>query len=152
NYGSLSADQTRALGDAVFVEWDKQKVLTLLKSFAKEERVGWLTSKGLGVGGKSVLSREEAMWRASNNYATSISDSRFLSHVKTISSRDFLHDTAVECEETAYDCLTTQLDPLVSSICQQILSISGRKEECDQEVQLEAKREEEKELKVSRLS
>ncbi|KAH9031719.1 hypothetical protein EDB84DRAFT_1578728 [Lactarius hengduanensis] len=143
NYEGLSANQTRALGDAVFVEWDKQKVLTLLKSFAKEERSGWFSTKG-------VLSKEEAMWRASNNYATTISDSRFLSHLKTLSSRDFLHDTAVECEETAYDCLTKQLDPLVSSICQQIFSIPGREEECDQQVQLEAKREEEKELKVSR--
>ncbi|KAH9039451.1 hypothetical protein EDB83DRAFT_2411806, partial [Lactarius deliciosus] len=149
SYEGLSADQTRALGDAVLVGWDKQKVLTLLKSFARESG-NWF-AQGFaykGGEGKSVLSKEEAMWRASNNYAMTISDSRFLSHLKTISSRDVFHDTAVECEETAYDCFTTQLDSLVSKISQQILST--QKDECDGQVQREMKSEEEKELKVSR--
>ncbi|KAH9023376.1 hypothetical protein EDB85DRAFT_2184321 [Lactarius pseudohatsudake] len=156
NYGGLSASQTRALGDAVFVEWDKQKVLELLKSFEKEEQPGWFSvpvssSSVRGQGCKKAAVRlliEEAMWRSANNYAASISDSRFLSYVETVSASDFLHEIAVECEETAYDCLTTQLDPLVSVICQQILSI--RKKECDRQVEPEAKIEEEKELKVSR--
>ncbi|KAH9171607.1 hypothetical protein EDB89DRAFT_1906886 [Lactarius sanguifluus] len=150
NYGGLSADQTRALGDAVFVEWNKQKVLELLKSFAKEEQGGQFSAFGSVPWGskKAVLSKEEAMWRSANNYATSISDSRFLSHVKKISASDYLHDAAVECEETAYDCLTTQLDSLVSGISQQILSTQN--DECDRQVQREVKSEEEKELKVAR--
>ncbi len=146
NYEGLNASQTRSLGDAVLVGRDKQKTLGLLKSFAKGEKSGWFSVPWGGK--KPALSKEEAMWRAANNYAASISDSRFLSHVKRIPVSDFLHDAAVECEETAYDCLTTQLDSLVSGISQQILST--QKEECDRQVQRKVKSEEEKELKVSR--
>ncbi|KAI9450273.1 hypothetical protein BJY52DRAFT_1357697 [Lactarius psammicola] len=152
NYEGLSASQTRSLGDAVLVGRDKQKTLGLLRSFAKGEKGGWFSvpvSVSIPWGSKKpALSKEEAMWRAANNYATSISDSRFLSHVKRIPTSDFLHDAAIECEETAYDCLTTQLDSLVSGISQQILST--QREDCDRQVQREVKSEEEKELKVSR--
>jgi hypothetical protein len=70
-----------------------------------------------------VLPKVGAMWREAHNYATSISDLRFLSYLKTISVANFLHDAAVKCEETAYGCLTMQLDSLVPVISQQILSI-----------------------------
>ncbi|KAH8977868.1 hypothetical protein EDB86DRAFT_3091364 [Lactarius hatsudake] len=146
NYEGLSTSQTRSLGDAVLVGRDKQKTLGLLKSFAKEEQGGWFSVPGGNK--KSPLSKEEAMWRAANNYATSISDSRLLSHIKDIPASDYLHDAAVECEETAYDCLTTQLESLVSGISQQILSTQN--DECDRQVQQEVKSEAEKELKVSR--
>ncbi len=144
NHEGLNAHQTRSLGDAVLVDRDKQKALGLLKSFAKGGKGDWFSAWG----NKKVLSKEEAMWRTANNYAASISDSRFLSRVKKVPVGDFLHDAAVECEKTAYDCLTTQLDSLVSGISRQILSI--QKEECDKQVQREVKNEEEKELKVSR--
>ena len=134
------------MGDAVLVIRDKQKVLGLLKSFAKEERGNWFSVSWGGK--KAVLSKEEAMWRNAHNYATSITDSRFFAYLKTIPDAHFLHDAAVECEETAYECLTTQLDSLVSGISQQILSI--QKDGCDVQVQREVKSEEEKELKVSR--
>jgi hypothetical protein len=146
NYKGLNAKQTRSLGDAVLVGRDKQKALGVLKSFAKEEKSGWFSVSWGGK--KAVLSKEEAMWRNAHNYATSISDSRFLSYLKTVPDGDFLHDAAVECEETAYECLTTQLDSLVSGIGQQIISI--QKDGCDTQVQREVKSEEEKELKVSR--
>ncbi|KAH9029425.1 hypothetical protein EDB85DRAFT_1867188 [Lactarius pseudohatsudake] len=150
NYEGLSTSQTRSLGDAVLVGRDKQKTLGLLKSFAKGEKAGWFSvSVPVPWGSKkAVLSKEEAMWRSANNYATSISDSRFLSHIKKIPASDYSHDAAVECEETAYDCLTTQLESLVSGISQQILSTQN--DECDRQVQREVKSEEEKELKVSR--
>lgn len=146
NYKGLNAKQTRSLGDAVLVVRDKQKALGLLKSFTKEEKTGWFSVSWGGK--KTVLSKEEAMWRNAHNYATSITDSRFFSYLKAISDDSFLHDAAVECEETAYECLTTQLDSLVSGISQQILSI--QKDGCDMQVQREVKSEEEKELKVSR--
>jgi hypothetical protein len=145
NYKGLDTGQTRSLGDAVLHCQDKQKTLELLKGFAKEERSDW---GPVSWRGKKVLTKEEAMWRSGNNYATSISDSRFLAYLKTVPDGDFLHDAAVECEETAYECLTTQLDSLVSGIGQQILSI--QKDGCDTQVQREVKSEEEKELKVSR--
>ena len=147
NYKNLNAKQIRSLGDAVLINRDKKKTLELLKSFSKEERTGWF-SVILG-GKKALLSKEEAMWRNAHNYASSISDVRFLSYLKTIPATAFLHNAAVECEETAYHCLTTQLDSLVSGICQQIISI--QKDGCDVQLQREVKSEEEKELKVSRV-
>jgi hypothetical protein len=148
NYKGLNAKQTRSLGDAVLLNRDKQKTLGLLKSFSKEDnKGGWFS---VFTGGKStLLSKEEAMWRKALNYASSISDVRFISYLKTIPATHFLHNAAVECEGTAYHCLTTQLDSLVSGISQQILSI--QKDGCDTQIQREVKSEEEKELKVSRV-
>lgn len=148
NYKGLNAKQTRSLGDAVLINRDKQKTLGLLKGFSKDEKSSWFS---VILGGKrAVLSKEEAMWRKALNYASSISDVRFLSYLKTgIPSTHFLHNAAVECEETAYHCLTAQLDSLVSGISQQILSI--QKDGCDTQLQREVKSEEEKELKVSRI-
>ena len=148
NYKGLNAKQTRSLGDAVLVSRDKQKALSLLKSFSKEETRS-LFSVILG-GRRATLSKEEAMWRNAHNYASSISDVRFLSYLKTIPATGFLHDAAVECEGTAYSCLTAQLESMVSGISQQILSI--QKDGCDTQVQREVKSEEEKELKVSRAT
>jgi hypothetical protein len=135
------------LADAVLVSRDKQKTLELLKSFSTEDKGGSLSV--ILVRKRMILSKEEAMWRNAHNYASSISDVRFLSYLKTIPATDFLHDAGVECEQTAYHCLTTQLDSLVSVISQQILSI--QKDGCDTQVQREVKSEEEKELKVSRV-
>ncbi|KAI9455154.1 hypothetical protein BJY52DRAFT_1122135, partial [Lactarius psammicola] len=148
NYEGLNPDQTSSLGDAVLVGRDKQKTLGLLKSFSTGKNGGWYSVSAAWGNNKPVLSREEAMWRAANNYAASISDSRFLSHLKRIPVSDFLHDAAVEREKTAYDCLTTQLDSLVSEISRQIVSM--QKEVCDEQVPREMKSEEEWELKVSR--
>ncbi|KAI9437933.1 hypothetical protein BJY52DRAFT_1229957 [Lactarius psammicola] len=149
NYPDLNVQQTRSLCDAILVSWDKKKALRLLKSFAEGEKANSLADTVATFWkGEFVISKEEAMWRDANNYAKSISDKRFLSYMKTIPEANILHDAAVECEETAYDCLTTQLDSLVSGISQQILSI--QKEERYKPVQREVKNEEEKELKVSR--
>ncbi|KAF8270133.1 hypothetical protein EI94DRAFT_1572289 [Lactarius quietus] len=146
-YPDLDPKQTQALGDAVLVAGDKQKTLRLLSSFSEGGKGGWLPTWGRGK--QAELSREEEAWESANNHATSFSDLKFLSFAKTIADGNFLHAAAVECEETAYDCLTIQLDSLVSGVCQQILSI--QKEECDKQVQREVKTEGEKELKVSRM-
>ncbi len=153
NYPNLTANQTRSLGDAVLFGKDKQKTLDLLKDFSKGEKSGWFSVPSVSVpwgNRKPVLPKEEAMWRAAYNSATTISDPRFLSYIKSIPVGQFLHDAAVKskCEETAYDALTTQLDSMVSGISQQILST--QKEQCDRQVQREVKSEEEKELKASR--
>ncbi|KAI9450278.1 hypothetical protein BJY52DRAFT_1215556, partial [Lactarius psammicola] len=147
NYQDLNAHQARSLCDAILFNWDRQKTLKLLKSFAKGEKS--LLYSVFWKGREAVVSKEEAMWRDANNYATSISDARFLSYVKTFTDAHILHDAAVECEQAAYDCLTTQLDSLVSGISHQVLSIQI--EECDKQVQREVKNEEEKELKISRV-
>ena len=148
NHKGLNAKQARSLRDAVLGGRDKQQALGLLKSFSKEENNSWISV--LLKGKRSTLSKEEAMWRSAHNYASSISDPRFLSYLKAIPDTHFMRDAAVECERTAYECLTAQLVSLVSGISQQILSI--QKDGCDMQVQREVKSEEEKELKVSRAT
>ncbi|KAF8270131.1 hypothetical protein EI94DRAFT_1572248, partial [Lactarius quietus] len=137
HYKDLTIHQIRSLCNAVLVFCDEQKTLGVLKSFAVE-------------GNKMVTLSEEAMCGDARSYAASISDLRFLSYVKSIPTSSFLHDAALECEETAYDCLTMQLDSLVHGISVQILSI--QRAECDKQAQLKVKNEEERgrELKDSR--
>lgn len=138
SYNDLTTHQFRSLCNAVLVVSDKRKTLEFLKSVAIATN-------------KKVTHSEEVMWEDCDNYSTSMSDLRFLSYVKTIPAADLLHAAAVECEETAYDCLTTQLDSLVHETSVQIVSI--QEEEYDKQVQLEAKNEEEKgrELKDCRI-
>ena len=93
------------------------------------------------------LSKEETMWKRAGDYAASVSDSGFLSHVKTMPTSAHFYDDAVECEKTAYDSLTTQLDFLVSRIGEHILST--HKEECAKQIQRD-KHQEEVELETSR--
>ena len=150
NCKDLKENQIRSLTDAVLVSKDKQKVLGLLKSFAKEEKSSWFSVPWDLRSSKSQVSKEETMWIKARNYATTVSDSHFLSQARNfqIGDSQSSHNIVVECEEAAYDYLKTQLDSLTSGISQQILSI--QKDECDAQVQREVKSEEEKELKHSR--
>ena len=149
NLKGLKEEQVRSLADAILVKGDKQKVLGLLKGLTKEDRrwhsVPWGSSR-------SLVSKEEAMWRNAIKYASTITDSVFLSHLKTKQQSIVLgglaNDIAAECVKTAYDCLTAQLDSFVSGTSQQILSI--QKEESDRQVQRKLKSEEDEELKASR--
>jgi hypothetical protein len=153
NYKGLNAKQIRSLGDAVLVSGDKQKTLGILKSFSKEERRSPFNFSGTRGGRPETRftlpkeAKEEKMWRNAHNYAWEIDHVRFLSYLKTIPATGFLYDAAVECEKTAYDCLTKQLDSLVSGISEHILSIHG--EECAKQIQRD-KDEEEMELETSR--
>ena len=99
-------------------------------------------------GKEKVLPKEEAIWRDAIHYASSLSDSHFLSYVKAFPDANFLHDAAVKCEEGAFTCLRMQLDSLVSGISQKILSI--QKEECNKQVTWEVNNEKEKKFKASR--
>jgi hypothetical protein len=144
-FPGLDADQIQAFGDAVLFVGVKQNTLALLNSFSKEEKGGWFS---WGKGKTAVTSKEEEMWRIANDYAASVSDLDFLSFIQTIPTGDFLYVAAAECEETAYDYLTTQLNSLVTGICGKVFSI--QEEELDRHVQREIKSEEDKELKLSR--
>jgi hypothetical protein len=136
-YKGLNAIQIRSLCNDVLFVGDEKKTLGLLKSFAAE-------------GNTNVALSEEALQGDARTYAASISDLRFLSYVKTIPTTNFLYDAAVECEESAYDCLTTQLEFLVHEIYSQILSIQReeRNKQAQREIKIEEERE--KELKDSR--
>ena len=139
----LSGSQIRSLADAVLDNRDKQTTLTLLKDMDKSISgffFSWVP--------RSRLSKEEAMWRAASNYASQISDSRFLSDFKANVVSNCLVDAAVEAEGTAYTCLAKQIKSLVSGIHQQIFS--SQKEECNKQAKREVKSEEDKELAVLR--
>jgi hypothetical protein len=136
-YKGLNANQIRSLCNDVLFVGDEQKTLVLLKGFAME-------------GNTNVVLSDETIHGAARNYAASISDLHFLSYVKTIPPINFLHDAAVECEETAYDCLTTKLDSLVHEICLQILSIQKAEYEKQAQHKIKNEEEREKELKDSR--
>ena len=145
NYPKLTAPQTFSLRDAVLNNKDNQKALKLLRNFAKEKATWRLV---FWKGKEKVLPKEEAFWRDAIDYATSLSDSRFLSYVKTFPDANFLHDAAFECEEAAYTCLRAQLDSLVSRVSQKIFSI--QEAEGIKKVTWEINNEKEQELKVSR--
>ena len=146
NLKGLKEEQIRSLANAILVKRDKQKTLSLLKSFTKEDKRWYAVPRG---GSRSQFSKEEAMWRNALNYASTVTDSVFLSLLKTkrqsIPVGDFGYEIAAGCEKTAYECLTTQLDFIASDISQRILS--EQKEESDRQLQRELKSEEDKELK-----
>ena len=146
SYPKLNSQQTLSLRDAVLNNKDNQKALKLLRSFANW-KISWRAV--FWKGKEAVLPNEEAIWREASNYASSLTDSRFLSYVKTFPDANYLHNAAVKCEEAAYTCLRAQLDSLVTKISQKILLI--QEEECNKQVTLEVKNDEEKELKVSRV-
>ncbi|KAI9455142.1 hypothetical protein BJY52DRAFT_1122187 [Lactarius psammicola] len=119
---SLSTDLTRSVAGAVLSQDDERSILEVLETFGKD--------------GRGILSRlrslfrfsrgEEGLWESASRRALSVSDSQFLSELKTIPVDDYLHEAAVDVEETAYTFLTKQVDNLVSSISQQILCTQKR--------------------------
>lgn len=146
-YPNLTTQQIRSLSGAVLDNKDNKFALKLLKSFSKGEKtdrhsVFWR-------GKDRVLSEEEAMWKNANDYALSLSYSRFLSYVAQFPAAHYLHDAVVKSEEAAYTCLRTYLDSQVAAISQKILPI--RKEEREEQVRREVENEEQEELKASRL-
>ena len=147
NYPNLSTRQTGSLRDAVLDSKDNQNALKLLKSFSKGEKTKWY--KVLWRGRDVVLSKEEAMWKNANDYASSLSYSSFLSYVMTFPAANHLHNAAVKSEEAAYTCLKAHLESQVTAISQKILSI--QKEESNKQVRVEVENEEQEELKASRI-
>ena len=144
SYPNLTTRQTRSLRDAVLDNKDNQNALNLLKSFSKGEKAKWNL-----VFRRRSDAKEEAMWKSANDYATSVSSSRFLSYVLTFPATNYLHDAAVKSEEAAYTCLRTYLDSQVTAISQKILSFQI--EESNKQIRLEVENEMQEELKDSRI-
>ena len=145
NYPKLTTPQTFSLRDAVLDNKDNQKALKLLKNFAKGKDTWRLA---FWKGKEAVIPKEEASWRDAIDYATCLSDSRFLSYVRTFPDANFLHDAAFACQEAAYTCLRAQLDSLVARVSQKMFSIQEK--EGIKQVTWEINDDEEQELKVSR--
>jgi len=174
NINGLDGDQIKSLADAVLIRRDMRATLDLLKSFVKGEKSGASggllssakervkNSLGMGDEGSSgawrivswggskstKLSKEETLWRGANNFASSVSDSDFLTRLKTAVLDECLRDATAEAEEAAYVCLTTVVESLVSGIGQQILSM--QRGECDKQIQREVGSAEERELGILR--
>ena len=152
NVKGLTRSQIRTLADAVLLRRDKQVALGILKDGKKEEKGGTgsylnvvkgLYKSTISMGTRSSLTREEALWREANNFATSMSDSRFLSH-NTSPVDECLRDATVEAEETAYTHLRKQIESLVDGIGQQFFTI--QEAECDRQILREITSAEDKEL------
>ena len=121
-----------------------------LKAYAKTKANEAASAIGslVGTAKGPSLAREEALWRDANKYASSVSDSCFLSQLSTPLVDECLHDATVEVEETAYTCLMELIESLVDGIGQQFLTV--QKEECDKQLKREIASEEEKELGIIR--
>ena len=158
NINGLDSSQVRTLADAVLIHRNNQAILGLLKVAEKDDKGS--TSGGyfnaakervknsLGIGKGSKSTREETMWREANNFATSVSDTRFLSELNTARVHECLRGAVAEVEETAFACLRNQVDSLVDGIGQQIFTT--QKAECEKQIQREVTSGEEKELGVLR--
>ena len=128
----LTADLARSVREAALSQTDEKGILAIVEKFSKEDR-------GTRIRMPSFLkssSGEEGLWESAKNRASSISNSQFLSELKTIPEDQYLHDVAIDVERTAYDILTKHVDTSVSSICRQILST--QKQDSDKQVQKEA--------------
>ncbi|KAH9039442.1 hypothetical protein EDB83DRAFT_2228401 [Lactarius deliciosus] len=110
-------DEKTTLADAILKQKDEKTTLAYLEEFKKEDK--GIISRILGFFRSS--SEQEELWQIAKNRAKSISDSQFLSELKTIPLDHYLHGTAVDVEETAYDILMKQVDTSVSAISRQIL-------------------------------
>ena len=176
NINGLDRDQIKSLADAVLIRRDisTRAILDLLKGIVKEGKSGasggFLSSAkelfrnpfGTGDEGSSSsrrivswgsrsttkLTKEETLWKGANNFSSSVSDSEFLTQLKTADFDECLGDATAEAEETAHTCLKAVVESLVSGIGQQILST--QKEECDKQIQREVGSAEERELGILR--
>jgi hypothetical protein len=132
--------------------------LRLLKVASKEDKGG--TSGGylnaakgfvknsIGMSRGPKPTREEEMWRDANKFASSVSDSHFLSLLSTIPVDECLHAAIAEAEEAAHTYLRKLINSLVDSTGQQIFLI--QKAEFDKQIQREIASGEEKELGILR--
>jgi hypothetical protein len=157
NVSSLDRDQIRTLADDVLNPLEKQAVLELFNVTRKVYRgtnhgvysgsdLSRAFGKGtLGIGSKSSnLTMGATLWRDANNYALSVSDSRFLLDLGTAPFDACLHGATADTQETANVYLCEFIESLVDEIGKRIFKIQN--EECDQQIQREIRSEEEKEL------
>jgi hypothetical protein len=173
NISTLDSDQIKSLADAVLNRRDMRAIPDLLKSSVKGDKTGasgglinsakerLKNSIGMGEEGSSSSwrivawgsksskhTKEEALWRGANTFASSVSDSEFLMRLKTDVLDECLRDATAEAEETAPACLATMAESLVSSIGEQILSM--QKGECDKQIQREVGSAEQRGLRILR--
>ncbi|KAH9171591.1 hypothetical protein EDB89DRAFT_1852099 [Lactarius sanguifluus] len=134
NAKSLSADLTRSVADAVLSQQDENSTLAILDTFENDGKGNLSRLRGL-----FRFSREEGLWENAKTHASSVSDSQFLSELQTIPIDDYLHDAAVDVEDTAYALFAERVEDLVSRIDQEIVA---QELECYEQIQREVDIEE----------
>ena len=137
---SANSDLTRSVANAVLGQQDEKSALAALETFGQDDQgiFSWLPSLFRTSRGK------EGLWESASRRALSVSDSQFLSELKTIPADHYLHEATNDVEGTAYALLTKQVDTLVSRVSRQILSTQIK--ECDKQVQREVDTEEAREV------
>lgn len=157
NVSGLDRDQIRTLADDVHNPLEKQAVLELFKVTRKVNKgtnhgaySGTDLSRAFGKGTLAIGSKSSSLtmgatlWRDANNYALSVSDSRFLLDLSTAPFDECLHGATADAQETANVYLREFIESLVGGIGKRIFKIQN--EECDQQIQREIRSEEDKEL------
>ena len=139
----ISTDQTRHVINAVLREQDESGILAVLETFAKDDK--GILSRMRGVFRSTT--GEEGLWLGASKRASSISDSEFLSDLRTIPVDNYLDEAAIDVEETAYAILTKQVDCVVTGIGRQTI-LSMQKKKCAKQIQREMEIKEDEEVKV----
>ena len=149
NINGLDRSQIRNLAGAVLIRGDKGAALTLLKvaKMGDNGRTSGLFKSTVGIRNGFDHTRE-ALWRDANNFASSISDSRFLSQLNTALVDECLHDAIVDAEETAHAYLKRSIESLVKGIGPQIFPILEKY--CEKEMEQEITSGQAKELGILR--
>jgi hypothetical protein len=139
----VSTDQIWHVTDAILGQQDEGGILAVLETFAKDER--------------RIISRikvflrsstgEEELWLAASKSASSVSDSGFLSDLRTIPIDNYLYEAAIDAEEAAYAILATQVDTLTAGIVRETI-LSTQRKQCDKQIQRENEIKRDGELKT----
>ena len=138
-----SADLTQHVADDVLSQRDERGVLTVLETIAMDERGTLSRMKGF----LRSLTGEEDLWKAASKRASSLSDSDFLSDLRTIPIDNYLHEAAVDAEDAAYAIFARQVDYLVAGVARETI-LSTQKKQCDKQIQREKEIKEDEELKI----
>jgi hypothetical protein len=140
------------LAEAILIRRDAQVIYEVLKVARKKDKdstTGWsIVNFAKRMSKSSKPTKEEEMWRDANNFASSVSDSRFLSQFKATPVDECLRDAITEAEETAYNYLRKQIESLVDAIGQNIFTT--QEAECDKQIQRVVSSDEDKELGILR--
>ena len=147
------------MAEAVLIRRDTQVIYDLLKVARKKDKdntTSWSIVNLAREGVKSISrmskgsnpTKEEEMWRDANNFASSVSDSRFLVQFKVTPVDECLRDAINEAEETAYNYLRRLIESLVDAIGRNISTI--QEAECDKQIQRVVSSDEDKELEILR--
>jgi hypothetical protein len=149
NINDLDRGQIRNLANAVLYR-GKSAALKLLKvaEIKDNGRTSGLFKSSIGISNGIEPTREEALWRDANNFASSISDSRFFSQLNTTLVDECFHDAIVDAEETAHGYLRRLVESLVRGIGQRMFPI--RQGDCEKEVEREITSGQDKELGILR--